>query len=144
MKCRRSKKNEGSSLRALVFRLLLVLYICAVAFFCFGKFDNLPDVERFYFGIPTDKIVHFCMFFPFPILGYFSFDRKKKSLGKAIVSLIMVCSFGCIFAGITEIIQGMLPYRSEDVKDFGADCLAICTSALIVFVIEVFKNRKKK
>ncbi len=143
MKCKPSKQAPKElSLRALVFRLMLLLYICAVAYLCFGKFDDLPDLADSLWGIPMDKIAHFGMFFPFPILGYFSFDRKKRSWTEALVALILVSSFGCIFAGLTEIIQGMLPYRSEDMRDFGADCLAICLSSFIVFIIDLIKNKK--
>lgn len=141
MKCKHSKEV---STRALVFRLLMVLYIASVAVLCFAKFDSLPDVEKFIFGIPTDKIVHFCMFFPFPILCYFVKDKHRKTIASAFVFFVMIASFGCIFAGITEIIQGTLPYRSEDILDFGADCLSICLSSVIVLIAYLLYVRKNK
>ena len=54
-----------------------------------------------------------------------------------------ICAVGCIFAGLTEIVQGSLPYRYQDIKDFGADCLAIGIASLLVFIVDLSKMRKK-
>ncbi len=132
MKCRLSD----------IFRILLVIYLAGVAFLCFGHFNDLPDIQKTIFGIPTDKVVHFCMFFPAPIIGFFAFGGKPKTAGKAVVSLLCVCSFACIFAGLTEIIQGTLPYRSEDIRDFEADCLAISIATVLTFFINLLMSRK--
>lgn len=145
MKCRPFKSKEASA-RALVFRLLLLVYIVAVAYLCFANFDKTPDIQKFIFGIPTDKLVHFCMFFPFPIIFFFASDKRSSSMIKAMSSFVLACSYGCIFAGITEIVQAMLPYRTEDLADFGADCLAICSSALFTYIADIYtivKNKKK-
>ncbi len=128
--------------RALLFRLLMLLYIAAVGYLCFANFHKLPDVPRELFGIRMDKIVHFCMFFPFPILAFFAYDHLTEKPWQALAALISICAVGCIFAGVTEMIQGSLPYRSQDIKDFGADCLAICIASLLVFIIDVSKMKK--
>ncbi len=120
-----------------IFRILLIIYLAGVAYLCFGHFDNLPDIRKTLFGIPMDKVVHFCMFFPAPLIGFFAFTDKPKSPGKALVSLICICSFSCIFAGLTEIIQGTLPYRSEDIRDFEADCLAIGVGTVLTFLVNL-------
>jgi len=125
-----------------VFRILLLIYLAGVAYLCFGNFNDLPDIQKTLLGIPMDKIVHFGMFFPAPLIGYFAFNKEPLSPGKAFVSLLCICSVACIFAGLTEIIQGTLPYRSEDIKDFEADCIAIGTAAVIVFFINLFRTRK--
>lgn len=127
-------------------RILLLLYLCAVAFLCFAKFDSLPDVEKFIFGIPTDKVVHFCMFFPFAILAYYSYNLKTDTIVESLCAVINACAYGCIFAGITEIIQASLPYRSEDLGDFAADCLGIGIASVFIFIFNyiAIKKRKKK
>jgi len=132
MKCRLSD----------IFRILLVIYLAGVAFLCFGHFDRLPDIQKTLFGIPMDKVVHFCMFFPAPVIGFFAFGGKPETSGKAIVSLLCICSFSCIFAGLTEIIQGALPYRSEDIGDFEADCLAIGIATVLTFFINLFISKR--
>ena len=134
------KKN---STRAILFKIALLLYVAAVAWLCFANFNKLPDVPKTFLGIQMDKIVHFCMFFPFPILAFLAYDRLTDTPLKALAALISICAIGCIFAGITEIIQGSLPYRRQDVKDFGADCLAVCIASVLTFIIDITKMRKK-
>ena len=130
--------------RALVFRLLMILYVAAVAWLCFANFHRLPDVPRNFFGIPTDKVVHFCMFFPFPILAFLAYDPYTRTPWQALAALVSICAVGGIFAGVTEFIQEQLTYRSKDINDFGADCLAIGIAGVLVFLIDVLKMRKKK
>jgi len=134
------KKNRT---RALLSRLLLLLYLGAVAYLCFANFNKLPDVPKTFLGIPMDKIVHFCMFFPFPILGFLAYDNLTRTPLQALAALVSICAIGCIFAGVTEIIQGSLPYRSQDIHDFGADCLAIGISSVLMFLYDVFKMQRK-
>ncbi len=126
------------------FRILLVVYLAGVAYLCFGHFDDLPSIQKTIFGIPMDKVVHFCMFFPAPLIGFFAFRDKPKPAGEALVSLICICSFACIFAGITEIIQGTLPYRSEDINDFKADCLAIGIATVLTFFINLIMSGRSR
>ena len=56
-------------------RILFAVYLAAVLVLCFGKFPSSEDVPKYLWGIPTDKIVHFLMFLPFPVLAYLAFDR---------------------------------------------------------------------
>lgn len=123
----------------LFFRILFIVYIAVVAFLCFANFSKVEDAPKFFLGLPFDKVVHFCMFFPLPFLGLKSYDKYTETIPHALASVIVVCAFCCIFAGLTEIVQGMLPYRSEDVKDFGVDCLSIGIASVIVFSIDVWK-----
>ena len=134
------KKNRT---RAMIFQLLLVIYVVAVAWFCFANFKNPPDMPRVLFGIPIDKVVHFIMFFPFPILAFLAYDRYTETPWQALAALISICAIGGAFAGLTEFVQGQLSYRTKDIHDFGADCLAIGLSGLLVFIIDVVKMRKK-
>ena len=134
---------EANRTRVILFRIIMLLYIAAVAYLCFANFNKLPQAPRSLLGIPADKVVHFCMFFPFPILGFLAYDDLTDTPLKAFAALISISAIGCIFAGITEIIQGSLPYRSQDIKDFGADCLAIGIASLTVFIIDLLKMRKK-
>ena len=130
--------------RSVIFTILMTLYIGAVAFLCFANFHKLPEAPKFFLGIPTDKIVHFCMFFPFPVLAYLAYDKLTDTPLKALAALISICAVGCIFAGVTEIIQGSLPYRTQDIKDFGADCLAVGIASVLTFIIDISKMRKEK
>ena len=84
------------------------------------------------------------MFFPFPILAFLAYDPYTRTPWQALAALVSICAFGGIFAGCTELIQEQLTYRSKDINDFGADCLAIGIASLLTFIIDVSKMRKKK
>jgi len=130
--------------RSIFFSIAMVVYIGLVAYLLFANFEKLSSVPRVFLGIPTDKIVHFCMFFPFPILAYLAYDRLTDTPLKALAALVSICAIGAVFAGLTEIGQSLLPYRYEDISDFRADCIAICIAGLLTFIIDVSKMRKEK
>lgn len=136
--------KKGSTAGTIIFNLLLFGYVATVGILCFANLNSLPDIDRFIFGIPTDKIVHFCMFFPFPILAFFAYDQKTDTVLKAVGAVIVIWAIGGIFAGLTETIQGLLPYRSEDIGDFKADMLAITLSSIIVVTIDILQIIRKK
>ena len=128
--------------RSIIFTIAMVLYLVVVGYLLFANFEKLSSVPKIFLGIPTDKIVHFCMFFPFPILAYLAYDKLTDTPLKALAALVSICAIGAIFAGLTEIGQSLLPYRYEDISDFRADCLAIVLAGILTFVIDVSKMRK--
>ena len=119
--------------RVWVFRILTVLYLIAVAVLCFSNFSHMSEMPRTVFGLPADKVVHFVMFLPFPVLSYFSFDVRKA-----------VCMFalGCVLAWGTELIQSRIPYRSMDPADFKADRIGLICGSLVSFFILLLKHKK--
>ena len=100
--------------RTPLFRLLTLLYLAAVAVLCFAKFSSLSSVPGSFLGIPTDKIVHFLMFMPFPVLALLSFELKKPHLFKLVLIVVLLFITGCLLAWATEYVQGLLPYRDMD------------------------------
>ena len=118
----------------------MLLYILTVAYLCFGKLDSLPDVKRSYFGIDTDKIVHFLMFLPFPILSYFCAGRKFSSPWQAVLFTIVIFFIGCMVAAGTEMGQSLTNYRVSDPLDFKADALALALSSTVMFIIILIQN----
>jgi len=124
----------------LFFRILFVLYIIALAYLCFGHFDSVPRVKPYFLGYPIDKVVHFLMFFPFPLLLFAAFDRITTKPWHSLVFAVLVFLLGCLLAAGTEIGQGMTTYRSADPWDFRADALALAISSVIVLVIDLAKQ----
>ena len=122
--------------------VLYILYIALVAYLCFGKFDDLGKVSRTIWGIPTDKVVHFIMFFPFPILSFLVFSDKAKKPWHSLLLAICVFVAGCVLAGATEIGQTYLPYRTGDFMDFKADAISMAISTIIMFIIDLGKQFK--
>lgn len=121
----------------IISRLLLLAYVGLLAYLCFGHFEQLPDIARKFqlFGIEQDKLVHFCMFFPFPILCYYAFGKTFKTLGGALAFTLTVFLIGCCLGAATELGQGLTTYRSADPKDFFADGLSLAISSLAAFII---------
>lgn len=122
------------------FKALLLMYFAAVAYLCFANFDSVPQVSRYIFGIPTDKVVHFVMFFPFPILVFLAVDRFTTKPWHSLLMMTGTYLVGCLLAAGTEYGQSLLIYRSCDVMDFKADSLALAISSLIVFTIDILKQ----
>ena len=137
---RKDLLHRGSTL----FRLILLGYFAAVAYLCFGHFDNLPHVERMFFGIPADKIVHFLMFFPFPVLLFLAVDRFTTKPWHSILMMCVAFVLGCILAGATEYGQSLLAYRSCDISDFRADAIALAISSLLVFTVDILKQTRNE
>ena len=128
--------------RTTLFRLLTLLYLAAVAVLCFAKFSSLPSVQGSLLGIPTDKIVHFLMFLPFPVVALLSFKLKKPAILKLILIVVLLFIIGCLIAWGTEYVQGLLPYRNMDPVDFKADSLGLFAGSILSFIIFVFAVKK--
>ena len=131
-----------NSLRPLISRIALVAYIILVGYLLFANLHNVPDIPRKIFGIDADKVVHFCLFFPFPILGYLSCDNKNENVVSFIGKMLCILAIGGVFAGLTEIIQGLVPYRTEDVHDYAADMLSMAIASIIVAILRLTRIRK--
>lgn len=120
-----------------VSRILTLFYIGLVCFLCFAKLEGAVRVSPQILGIPSDKIAHFIMFFPFPILTFLSFDSLAKKPAQCVVFTIVTLLIGCSFAAGTELVQKWLGYRSADRMDFLADCISMTISSLIVMIINL-------
>ncbi len=129
--------------RCLIYPVLMALYFIAVGFLCFGHFDSIDMASGMFLGIPTDKIVHFSMFFPFPLLAYATFGRKIKGNFRTMLSIVLIFATGCILAIGTELGQGLTDYRSCDINDFRADAIGMAVSSIILVCIEFFRRKNK-
>ena len=76
--------------RSIIAKIVMLLYVVAVAYLCFANFHKLPEVPKTFLGIPMDKIVHFCMFFPFPILAEWSKAVDSKSTERLAVPRVRI------------------------------------------------------
>ena len=92
-------------------RILFGVYLAVVVWLCFGKFSNSQNVPWSILGIPSDKIVHFCMFLPFPFLAYLAFDRYTDRFWSSLLWTVGSFVAGALVAAGTEIGQARLPRR---------------------------------
>ena len=125
---------------SIAFKVAFYLYLAAVAVLCFGNFQSLPSVSSTILGIPTDKLVHFCMFFPFPILAFLAYDKFTGTRKSVVIFALITFAVGCLVAAATELGQALLTdYRSGDPADFLADFLALISSSLIATWLDIRK-----
>lgn len=120
---------------------LFCLYILAVGVLCFLKPDDLPQVERTFFGIPLDKVAHFLMFTPFTILSGLAFVQKDTGLGKglAVIAILFIVGAGLAYA--TEVIQAHTGYRAYEMTDFFADLTGLTFGTVIAVLYMAITKR---
>ena len=121
--------------RTIIARILFLLYLGALAWLCFGNFSSLPSVSMKLFGLETDKLVHFTMFFPFPLLLFLSLKVSPKSRWQLFSLVLLAFALGCATGAVTEFVQGMTPTRVPDIRDFYADVAGCITSTVLTFFI---------
>lgn len=95
---------------------VIIFYLC-----CLIPTNDIPDVE-FDFFIPTDKIVHFLMYFGLSIVASFNYiyDRKGKIIILKLVAFAVLVPI--IYGGLIEVLQAeYFSERSGDWYDFLAD-----------------------
>ncbi len=122
--------------------IILCAYVAAVALMCFMKTDHAPAVEFSLFGIPSDKVVHFIMFLPLPILAHSAFLPSGKGLLRDLAISAVVFLTGSGFAAGTERLQSMLEYRSGDIMDFAADMAGMACGSIIT-IIHMYRKHLK-
>lgn len=129
--------------KKLILRVLFFLYLAAVLFLCFGKFESTPDVPGTFLGIPTDKLVHFFMFFPFPILAFLAFDKYTDTPKSTFLFSGITWVLGLLLAFGTEWGQAHLTdYRSGDPLDLVSDAVSITLSTVLVIIWDLSKQKK--
>lgn len=128
----------------LIFRILFVLYLAAVAYLCFGHFENIKIGSPTLWGIPKDKIVHFCMFLPFPIMVRGSFDWKVRNVWKSLLAGLTGFVAGVCLGYLTEYGQSLTVYRGYDLMDLKADSIGLATGAALVVIFDIIRLIIKK
>ena len=106
--------------RNFIYLILLLVYLGLVTWLCFGHFDGLPKVQKDFFGIPVDKVVHFLMFLPFPFLSFKTFDYLAKKPWQAVLASLVIFAVGC--AILTLYAGAELPQDIEACYDLVGRC----------------------
>ena len=129
----------------ILFRAAFYAYLVVLAVLCFGNFSSLPKVSKAILGIPTDKVVHFCMFLPFPILAFLAYDKYTGNRRSVLIFALVTFLAGCLLAAGTELGQAYLTkHRSGDAMDFIADFTALLTGSVIATLIDLRKLKNNK
>ena len=122
----------------------MVCYLAAVAYLCFARLENMNDMALFILGIPADKVAHFLMFLPFPVLMLLCYDKFSVRPSQAVFFALLGIIAGEALAGFTELMQGRLGYRTADIFDFIADSLGILAGAAAALVIDIRQMRSSR
>ena len=123
--------------------LLFAFYLAAVAYLCFLKPGSIPVLRQFIFGIPTDKVIHFIMFLPYPILAYISFRPDRKGVLTHMLALIAIIAVGAAMALGVERLQ-IAAGRNYDIKDFYANISGMAAGAAITLIFILARHRLDK
>lgn len=91
-----------------------------------------PEVTRYFFQ-GEDKLAHFGLFMGWSFL--LTLRGLYTSLENRLVLLIVV-SAALVVGAATEILQGMIPYRSRDLIDFFADAIGTITGSAVAMVFK--------
>ena len=126
--------------RQIPYIIIFCLYIAAVLYLCFAKPDDVPSIEISFFGLPIDKVAHFLMFIPFPLLAFLTFDTEDSKAGRRTLLLLGVVAAGIAVAALTELIQGYLAYRSEDAFDLLADSIGLGAGVAVVIIYLIIRK----
>lgn len=117
---------------------LFIGYLIGLAWLCFGKFDSVDtSIPLDILGIPTDKIVHFLMFFPFPLLCWLVFRGISRKPWHSVAMVLLIFVAGCLIAAGTELGQGYTTYRTPDGNDFFADALSLALASVVALILDI-------
>ena len=122
-------------------RIFFVLYLAAVGVLCLGNFGSVGLPSGTLFGIPADKIVHFLMFMPFPVLLYYSCGSRSTGFFQSVGLALGLFVLGVVLGGLMELLQGLTNYRTADLADLKADALGLIPGALYVLVADTVKRK---
>lgn len=128
--------------KQLISVIVFCLYIAAVAYLCFARPDDMPQLPQLWLGLPADKVGHFLMFMPFPLLGYLTFEVKGMSVGRKLFLIAILIVFGAGMALGTEYIQARLEYRSSENSDLLADGIGLITGGIFTFIYILIRKGK--
>lgn len=118
--------------------ILFLAYLVGVVWLCFGNIKPGVHIPRIVIGFPIDKVVHFLMFLPFPILGTIAFDFHSwwRSLSvMTVLANLAAFSFEHLQSRITTI-------RVTDPADLNANFLGITLGLLATVMIGLISRKK--
>ncbi|MDD4058102.1 MAG: VanZ family protein [Bacteroidales bacterium] len=121
-----------------LFRILFIVYICMVFFFCLYSFkDTGVDLSKYIFGIRGDRIAHFIMFFPYPFSAWLASKKElREKFGKA--SHLVLFISGVSLAITVELLQSLNTNRESDPMDVLANLSGLLVATAIILILEKF------
>lgn len=128
------KMDKMKNKKIIISRILMFVYAALVCVLCFARFGNGFDMNSEWLGIPKDKIAHFFLFLPFPILMYMAFHMHKGKPVRLVLFMLLTLLIGAAAGAGIELIQMTTGYRSCDIMDFRADCVGLLCGSIAVMI----------
>lgn len=115
--------------------ILLIVYILISLYFLLTAVSL--GLSNKLFCIPIDKVLHFLMFIPYPILFWMIIRYNSNNYRKKISTYLLIFLISAIIGAATEIMQSFnnIP-RDGDIKDLVADSCGIAVTLLILWILE--------
>ena len=118
---------------------LVIFYLC-----CLIQPSDVPEVD-FDFFVPTDKLVHFCMYFGLSLGASANYIYNKKGEFKTYKLVIGAFFIPIIYGGFIEIAQHYhFPSREGDWFDFLADVLGSLSAIPLAIYFKNFMLKKQR
>ncbi len=110
--------------------VLLILYIGVLCYLYFGNPMTPEELPKTFLSLPMDKIAHFLMILPLPILLFWSFAKSHSIKELGIISF-----FSILFVSILEGTQNAInPQRQSEFYDLLANYVSIVFVSLIILI----------
>lgn len=117
--------------------ILLIIYIASVLFLSLYSFENTQvDLPKYFLGIPIDKIIHFIMYLPLPVLIWSVLVDFYPSLYNKSTALIISLFASIFISTSTEILQNTTEFRQFEYLDLIANYLGVIIGLLSISIIK--------
>lgn len=144
MTCSRYKLQEMKGHLRTLYIAAFCIYLAAVGVLCFIRPSSLPETDiKTFLGLPIDKVLHFLMFLPYPVLSGLVFISREQKLPAITAVLLILATTGIGVAYGTEIIQSRTGYRSYEIADFYADLTGIAAGIILTISYIAYTRLKK-
>ena len=128
----------------ILYIIAFCIYLAAVGVLCFIRPSSLPEMEiKTFLGLPIDKVLHFLMFLPYPVLSGLAFINREQKLSAVISIMLILAITGTGVAYGTEMIQAQTGYRSYEIADFHADMTGIAAGIILAASYIAYTRLKK-
>ena len=144
MTCSRFNGKEMKGHLRILYITAFCIYLAAVGVLCFIRPSSLPEMEiKTFLGLPIDKVLHFLMFLPYPVLSGLAFINREQKLSAVISIMLILAITGTGVAYGTEMIQAQTGYRSYEIADFHADMTGIAAGIILAASYIAYTRLKK-
>ena len=144
MTCSRFNGQEMKGHLRILYITAFCIYLAAVGVLCFIRPSSLPEMEiKTFLGLPIDKVLHFLMFLPYPVLSGMVFISREQKRPAVIATLLILALTGIGVAYGTEMIQSHTDYRSYEIADFYADIAGIAAGTIFTASCLIYTRLKK-